>query len=207
MPTPSDALPREGAPARWLPEEPLPPYAYLPRQAPHPTRDTAGHSFGRAVPLLEPPDPPRWRECAAYLRGVDLFNHGYYWEAHEAWEALWHACGRTGTTADFLRALIRLAAAGFKLREGRPTGAVRHATAASALLRAVASAEGAPGASFMGLRPAALADAADRFRDELQGIAGRGAGEPAAAAGAAAQVRPGPSRPLAVLPIALEPGA
>ncbi|TGQ49534.1 DUF309 domain-containing protein, partial [Mesorhizobium sp. M1C.F.Ca.ET.210.01.1.1] len=23
--------------------------------------------------------------------GIDLFNHGYYWEAHEAWEPLWHA--------------------------------------------------------------------------------------------------------------------
>ncbi|MER9222262.1 DUF309 domain-containing protein [Mesorhizobium sp. M0644] len=22
---------------------------------------------------------------------IDLINHGYYWEAHEAWEPLWHA--------------------------------------------------------------------------------------------------------------------
>ncbi len=32
--------------------------------------------------------------------GVDLFNHGYYWESHEEWESLWHAAGRRGVVAD-----------------------------------------------------------------------------------------------------------
>ena len=65
--------------------------------------------------------------------GVDLFNHGYYWEAHEVWEGLWHACGRKGTLADFLKGLIRLAAAGVKAREGNPTGVIRHARRAEEL--------------------------------------------------------------------------
>ena len=58
-----------------------------------------------------------WALSPAYLRGVELFNAGYYWEAHESWEALWHAHGRRGPTAGVLQGLIKLAAAGVKIRE------------------------------------------------------------------------------------------
>jgi hypothetical protein len=54
----------------------------------------------------------------AYLRGIDLFNFGYWWESHEAWEGLWRACGRRGPAADFLKGLIKLAAAGVKASTG-----------------------------------------------------------------------------------------
>jgi predicted metal-dependent hydrolase len=73
----------------------------------------------------------------AYLYGLDLFNHGYYWEAHEAWESQWHAAGRHGPAADFLKALIKLAAAGVKAREGRAAGVRQHAQRAERLLRGV----------------------------------------------------------------------
>jgi uncharacterized protein len=75
----------------------------------------------------------RWESSALYLRGVELFNAGYYWEAHEAWEPLWHAHGRRGVIADVLRALIKLAAAGVKVLEGRPDGVRTHASRAAAL--------------------------------------------------------------------------
>ena len=52
---------------------------------------------------------------------ADLLNHGFYWEAHEAWETLWHAAGRKGEIADFLKGLIKLAAAAVKAREGNPS--------------------------------------------------------------------------------------
>jgi hypothetical protein len=123
---------------RYLPAEPLPPYAFVPGKSPHPTRSPAGHSFGR---LPAPParlDPGEWAACRAYLYGIDLFNHGYYWEAHEAWESLWRACRREPAQGDFLRALIRLAAAGVKAREGNLPGAGSHAAAAAALFRGVA---------------------------------------------------------------------
>jgi predicted metal-dependent hydrolase len=74
--------------------------------------------------------------------GCDLFNLGYYWEAHETWEGLWHACGRRGTTADFLKGLIKLAAAGVKAREGRPQGVARHAARAAELFASVRAAHG-----------------------------------------------------------------
>jgi predicted metal-dependent hydrolase len=67
---------------------------------------------------------------------VELFNAGYYWEAHEVWEAVWHACGRHGPTADVLKALIKLAAAGVKVREGQEHGVRTHAGRAAGLFAA-----------------------------------------------------------------------
>jgi hypothetical protein len=92
---------------------------------------------GQAAKAVAPLDPARWRECGEYLYGVDLFNHGFYWEAHEAWESLWHAAGRKGAVAAWLKALIKLAAAAVKLREGNARGVERHATRALELLREV----------------------------------------------------------------------
>jgi hypothetical protein len=128
-------------PPRLLPEEPLPPYAYVPGHFPHPFSDPAGHSYQRSAPQSHAPDPDCWRACRAYLRGLDLFNHGYYWEAHEAWEALWHACGRQGRLADFFKALIQLAVAGVKVREGKVEGVRSHAKRAAMLFQQVAASE------------------------------------------------------------------
>jgi len=122
-----------------MPDDPFPPYSYITGQFPHPTRDPAGHSFGAAPVTCIPPDPNRWHECRSYLRGLDLFNHGYYWEAHEVWEGVWHACGRGGLIGDFFKGLIKLAAAGVKARENRPEGVRRHARRAAELFRQLAS--------------------------------------------------------------------
>ena len=126
------------SPPRYLPDRPFPPYTYVPGQAPHPIRDPAGHMLG------EEPETPElfveeWWNCEEYLWGIDLFNHGYYWEAHEAWEGLWHAAGRTGPVADFLKGLIKLAAAGVKAREGSAVGRQRHLLRGSELLESVCS--------------------------------------------------------------------
>ncbi|HWC89822.1 MAG TPA: DUF309 domain-containing protein, partial [Pirellulales bacterium] len=71
--------------------------------------------------------------------GLDLFNHGYYWEAHETWEAIWHASGRTGPISDFIKGLIKLAAAGVKAREGRLEGVRTHGWRAAELFRQIAA--------------------------------------------------------------------
>ncbi len=123
---------------RLVPDEPFPPYSYVTGRFPHPTRDSAGHSFGAAPVHPSRPDPNHWRDCRAYLFGVDLFNFGYYWEAHEVWEGVWHACGRTGSAADFFKGLIKLAAAGVKAREGRPSGVRSHAGRSAELFRQIA---------------------------------------------------------------------
>ncbi len=131
----------------FLPEQALPPYSYLTGHFPHPIRDPRGHSFGQA-PAVALIDPPRWAESREYLAALDLFNHGYYWEAHEAWEGLWHGCGRQGTTADLLKGLIKLAAAGVKVREGRPVGVERHAKRAGELFAATQAAAAGRGSGW-----------------------------------------------------------
>jgi hypothetical protein len=122
--------------------------------------DPAGHSFGRPHVAPVPLDLERWADNRHYLRGFDLFNHGFYWEAHEAWEGLWHAAGRTGTTAVFLKGLIKLAAAGVKHLEGKPDGVRSHASRAAELWRGVAESREGP-ADFLGLRIALLLALAD----------------------------------------------
>ncbi len=133
---------------RFLPDEPFPAYAYTPGRDPHPVRDRRGHSYGVQSPATPAPDPRRWRDSHDYLRGIDLFNAGYYWEAHESWEGLWNASAQAGSTAMLLQALIALAAAGLKLRAGNDIGTAAHARRADGLLEKVV---GEAGPRFMGL--------------------------------------------------------
>ncbi len=120
--------------------DPLPPYSYVPGGLwPHPISSPEGHSSGHRPPLPNGIAPGEgWRESRDYLRGHALFDAGYYWEAHEVWEGLWHAHGRKGPIADVLKALIKLAASGVKVREGNPRGVTTHARRAAGLFETVA---------------------------------------------------------------------
>lgn len=161
-------------PPRYLPDRALPPYSYVTGLAPHPTSDPAGHSYGRHEPTAAPLDEATWRTNPAYLYGLDLFNHGYYWEAHEAWESLWHASGRSGPTADFLKGLIKLAAAGVKAREGRAAGVHLHAERAVQLFRGLQA--GGP-TSWFGQSLERLAAFAVQTAEQAQDLAGDGQGD------------------------------
>lgn len=104
-------------------DQSFPPYAFVPGEAPHPTRDPRGHSYrGGAedpVPSVKPAD---WRSSPDYLFGVDLYNAGYLWEAHEAWEGLWHVSKNDAVQAEFIQGLIQCAAGCLKIRMGQPRG-------------------------------------------------------------------------------------
>lgn len=101
-------------------------------------------------------------EAAAFDYGCRLFDAGYYWEAHEVWEQLWHARNRRGPTADLLKALIKLAAAGVKVRQHQPHGVRTHASRAAKGLGELAGAIEQP--SF-GLNLKALRDAVRQIAD------------------------------------------
>lgn len=130
---------------------PLPPYSYVPGHGhPHPVTDPRGHLHGRTLPAplsLEfveqlPADPGSRRQLLSetlsanpdWIYAVELFNQGYYWESHEAWERFWHALGRSSPEARCVQGLIRLAAAGVKIREGCAAGVRRHAERGRELL-------------------------------------------------------------------------
>jgi hypothetical protein len=102
-----------------------------------------------------------WQSCRPYLYGIDLFNAGYYWESHVAWESLWLASGRKGVVAVFLKGLIKLAAAGVKSLEGTPEGVKSHSTRAAELWRGVLPSLGTDQESFMGIRIHGLIDLAE----------------------------------------------
>lgn len=139
------------------PGDPLPDWTYIPGGPwPHPNR--ADRPSYHAGPIVE----DDWRGSPTYLRGVELFESGYYWESHEAWEALWHAHGRIGPTANVLKALIKLAAAGVKVRERQPRGVATHARRAAELFRSVAGTS----PRLLGLDLATWAEIADRIADD-----------------------------------------
>jgi len=158
---------------RYAPAIPLPPYSYVPgHEHPHPVTDPRGHSFrhdnrsgaiapmsgdqlsghvgvgyrGRAEVLAA---DPQW------LHAIDLFNAGFYWEAHEAWERFWNDLGRTTPEARFVQGLIHLAAACVKIREGKPTGVSRHTKRARELLGELEAAN--PGGT-LNLAPESLSE-------------------------------------------------
>ena len=160
--------------ARYVPDFPLPPYSYVTGRFPHPTRDEAGHSFGHTFKVSVAPSEDTWPRCREYLLGIDLFNFGYYWEAHEVWEAVWNACGRRGKTADFVKGLIKLAAAGVKAREGRAAGVRTHADRAAALFEKILAASDAQ-PTFFGLGLATLGDEARRLATDADLLVERAA--------------------------------
>lgn len=103
---------------------PFPPYRFVPGLHPHPTADPNGHSFHHAVPTaaIAGISAERWSESSDYLFGVDLHNHGFWWEAHEAWEGVWRTAGKQTTPGRFLQGLIQTAALHLKFHQGQRAG-------------------------------------------------------------------------------------
>jgi hypothetical protein len=168
----SSIMPGDLNAMRYWPGRELPPYSYVPGVSPHPTSDPRGHSYGKYEPPAEALSESSYGENATYLFAIDLFNHGFYWEAHEACESLWHAAGRRGATADFLKGLIKLAAAGVKLREGRVAGVRQHAQRAVELFRGAASSE-----QMFGLRIEELMDGAESIERDAAKLVASGAAD------------------------------
>jgi hypothetical protein len=74
----------------------------------------------------------------------------------------WRAGGK-GVVADFLKGLIKLAAAGVKALEGRPDGVKSHSGRAAELWRGVISSFGTEQDLFMGFRTSELIGVAEEI--------------------------------------------
>jgi uncharacterized protein len=112
---PMEPSPPEPPPAR-LTHGAFPSYRYIPGHSPHPRRDRSGHSWAAPEPRVSVIDDATWSGCSLYLRGADLFNHAFWWESHEAFEALWR--GSAPPASDLLQALIQVAASEIKRFSG-----------------------------------------------------------------------------------------
>jgi uncharacterized protein len=128
----------------------------LPAQAHVPGRSPRSPEFEAAAPPGEAAAPPGeaaappgegaaagdWQRDPAFLWGLDLYNHGYPWEAHEVWEKLWRLAPRGSAARELLQALIQCAAAVVHARAGRAVGQRRLAERALVRLDAVHVAAG-----------------------------------------------------------------
>ena len=64
-----------------------------------------------------------FRGDPALARGVELFNEGEFWEAHEAWEGAWMP-HRKDPGSDFFKGLIQVAAGWHHYGRGNRAGAL-----------------------------------------------------------------------------------
>lgn len=146
---------------RLLPPVELPSYTYIPgADLPHPIRHPEGHSHGRKGRTPKPLSADAWAENRSYLLAIDYFNFGYYWEAHDEWERLWRVSGPDSTVGRFLKGLVKLSAAGVKVREDSIHGVRRHAASAGEVFADVAAESGSD--FYCGLELTHLQFAADR---------------------------------------------
>ena len=122
------------APPRFAPDIPLPETAYWPGRTARP--EEGEHE---SLPCFDPQDPGFDRR---FCYGLDLFNHEFYWESHEAWEALWLPRPVGEPAREFLQGLIQAAAALLKLRLDDPTSAASLWDRARRRLNSVTDADG-----------------------------------------------------------------
>lgn len=148
-----------GQGTRRYSDDPLPAYRFLPGLTPHPITHPQGHSHGISPAVPEPLPPEDWAASPPYLYGCDLYNRGYWWEAHEAWEGLWQVTRAAPAQHRFLQGLIQAANAQLKLALAKPQAVRRLWAKAEAHWQAA----GEP-VSFMGLE---LADWRSRTWDYL----------------------------------------
>lgn len=125
---------------RLMPSHEVPRYTHVPGAGtPHPYRDPRGHSFDRKPLVTKALCEERWSENRSYLLGLDFFNMGFYWEAHDEWERLSKVTTLDTQESKFLKGLVKMAAAGMKVREESIHGVRRHAASAGEVFADVAA--------------------------------------------------------------------
>ena len=132
---------------RRLPDLAVPGHAHVPGSGSKP--DMAPLEAAKALVAPET-SANAWQDNAAYLYGHDLLDAGFFWEAHEVWEAVWLNCPPNSAEKLLLRMLIQQANTRLKLVMGRRKAAERLAAEVATLRSDLAGRLGAP-RSFMGV--------------------------------------------------------
>lgn len=112
---------------RYYPDAGFPVFAHKPGQTIHPDKSLE-HQLLEALPTPTPLTDSTYAQNPHYLFGIDLFNTGYYWEAHEAWETIWQIAKSNQDTKAFLwlKLLIKLTAACVKKEVAVNEGVTKH---------------------------------------------------------------------------------
>src|SRR5437868_7079022 len=93
------------------------------------------------------------------MEGVELFNSGRYWDAHEAWERDWTP-DRTGPDSGFYKGLIQVAAGCLHYGRRNRRGAVNKWRSGASYLRPYLP-------THMGIRLDPLVEAVDGFLEAM----------------------------------------
>ncbi|HXC78358.1 MAG TPA: DUF309 domain-containing protein [Candidatus Acidoferrum sp.] len=96
-------------------------------------------------------------------QGIQMFNGGHYWEAHEAWERDW-MLDRKGLDSGFYKGLIQVAAGCLHYTRHNRRGAVNKWTSGANYLRMYVPAH-------RGVRLQPLVDAVDGYLSAIGGPA------------------------------------
>ncbi len=110
----------------------MPPYRHRPGRTAMP-EDGPAHEMASGAPQRL--DADSWQTNEAYLFGFVLYRSGYFWEAHEVWEAVWKSCTPNSRERRLLQALIQMANAELKRELGLEAAAARIRDHAAGLLR------------------------------------------------------------------------
>ncbi len=147
---------------RYCPELTFPPYRHIPGVTPHPTKSPNGHSYGlNEVLPSATAEPIAWSVNEAYLYGVDLYNFAYWWEAHEAWEGLWHVAEDDYRL--FLQGLIQVCASLIKHQMRMIKPLQRLSIAGRTKLREVLRTSVASSGIYRGIKLGEFLDCLDAF--------------------------------------------
>lgn len=95
------------------------------------------------------------------LRGIELFNSGLYWDAHEVWEGEW-MLDRKGPEGGFYKGLIQVAAGCLHYTRHNRRGAVNKWRSGSGYLRPYLPAH-------RGVRLAPLVQSVEGFLGAMEG--------------------------------------
>jgi len=98
----------------------MPPFAHLPGRGPR-------HADGAFSDLVATArgDRAALERSAAWRTGLAWCDAGYYWEAHELFEAVWAALPQNAAERRMVQAMIQLANAGLKARMGQERAVAR----------------------------------------------------------------------------------
>jgi predicted metal-dependent hydrolase len=104
---------------------PFPSFSYIPKLHIHPEKLSEKPHIPLLPELTEKFSVHSWKNCTNYLYAIDLFNYGYYWEAHEVLEKLWLSAGKKSPEGIFVQGIIQVSVAMLKWSQSNTTGLKR----------------------------------------------------------------------------------
>ena len=101
---------------------PFPKRKYIPGKSIHPRKAPDLYPIPELPQCILTNANDNWLKCERYLYAIDLFNFGYWWEAHEVLEGVWMQSGRKTELALFIQSIIQISAALLKDSQGQGLG-------------------------------------------------------------------------------------